>query len=57
MANYTTKEEESQFTSRATLIGLGTRIERLGIMKIIGKKVKIKQKTEKDSPLDKIKEA
>ena len=54
MANYSTSEQESQFTLRATLIGLGTRIERLGIMETIGQKVKIKQKTVKNSPLDKI---
>jgi len=57
MANYNTSEQESQFTSRATLIGLGTRIERQGIMDIIGKKVKIKQKTVKDSPVEKMTDA
>ena len=48
------KEEESQFTARATLIGLGVRIERLGILEEIRERVKIKQKTVKDSPMDKI---
>lgn len=57
MANYNISDQESQFTARATLIGLGTRIERQGIMDIIGKKVKIKQKTVKDSPLDKMTDA
>lgn len=57
MAEYTIKDQESQFTSRATLIGLGVRIERLGIMKTIGQQVKIKQKTVKDSPLEKITDA
>lgn len=57
MAENTTKERESQFTSRATLIGLGTRIERQGIMDIIGQKVKIKQKTVKDSPVEKMTDA
>ena len=57
MAEYSIKDQESQFTARATLIGLGVRIERLGIMKIIGEQVQIKQKTVKDSPMEKITDA
>jgi hypothetical protein len=57
MAENSTKEQESQFTARATLIGLGVRIERQGIMEKIGQKVKIKQKTVKDSPLEKMTDA
>lgn len=42
------------FTARATLIGLGVRCERLGILKTISQLVNIKQKTILDSPVEKL---
>jgi len=49
--------EDCHFTPRATLIALGVRIERLGILKTIGQYVNIKQKVILDSPLDKLTDA
>ena len=57
MSNDNIREQESQFTSRATLIGLGARLARLGIMETIEQQVKIKQKTVLDSPVEKMTDA
>lgn len=45
------------FTPRATLIALGVRLERLGILATIGHYVDIQQKVILDSPLDKLTDA
>lgn len=57
MNNNNASVEDCHFTPRATLIALGVRIERLGILKTIGQYVNIKQKVILDSPLDKITDA
>jgi len=46
--------EKSHFTSRASLVGLGVKMEQLKIIDTIGQYVTIKQKTVKDSPLEKL---
>jgi hypothetical protein len=46
--------EKSHFTSRAALVGLGVKMEQLKIIDTIGQYVSIKQKTVKDSPLEKL---
>jgi len=48
---------DCHFTSRATLLALGIRMEQLKIMDTIGQYVTIGQKTVKDSPLDKVTDA
>jgi len=57
VSNGNTSIENCHFTARATLIGLGIRIERQGIVKMIGQHVKIEQKTVLDTPLDKLTDA
>ena len=57
MSNSNGSSPNCHFTPRATLIGLGIRLERLGIMATIGHYVEIKQKTVRDSPLDKLTDA
>ena len=54
MKNNNLEPEKSHFTSRASLIGLGVKMEQLKIMETIGQYVKVKQKTVKDSPLEKL---
>jgi hypothetical protein len=54
MSNSSASVDKSHFTPRASLIALGVRIERLGILKTIGGYVKIGQKTVVDSPLEKL---
>lgn len=57
MNNSNVSYNNCHFTARASLIGLGVRIERLGILKTIGHYVEIAQKTVVDSPLDKLTDA
>lgn len=48
---------DCHFTSRATLLALGIKMEQLKIMETIGRYVTIAHKTVKDSPLDKVTDA
>jgi hypothetical protein len=48
---------DCHFTSRATLLALGLKVEHLKIMETVGHYVSIAQKTVKDSPLDKLTDA
>jgi len=57
VSNSNSSANNCHFTPRATLIGLGVRIERLGILKTIGQYVDIQQKVILDSPLDKLTDA
>jgi hypothetical protein len=54
MSNNNISVPDCHFTSRATLLALGIKVERLQIMETIGRYVSIAQKTVKDSPLDKL---
>ncbi len=45
------------FTSRATLLALGIKMEQLKVIEVIGRYVSIAQKTVKDSPLEKLTDA
>lgn len=54
MKDHNIELEKSHFTSRAALIGLGVKMEQLKIIDTIGQYVSIKQKTVKDSPLEKL---
>ena len=54
MSNSNANANNCHFTPRATLIGLGVRLEGLGILKTIGQYVDIQQKVIFDSPLDKL---
>lgn len=57
MNNHNTNTANCHFTPRATLVALGTRIERLGILKTLGQHLHIQQKVIVDSPLDKVTDA
>ena len=57
MSNNSTIEKDCHFTSRATLLALGIKVKQQGILKTISEQVKIKQKTVKDSPMDKVTDA
>jgi len=54
MTDYNKNELNCHFTPRATLIGLGVRVEQMGIIETISEQVSIKQKTVKDSPVEKL---
>jgi len=55
--NNNTSTTDCHFTPRATLVALGARIERLGILKTLGEHLNIQQKVIVDSPLDKVTDA
>ena len=57
MSNNNISVPDCHFTSRATLLALGIKMEQLKIMETIGQYVTIAQKTIKDSPLDKLTDA
>lgn len=57
MSNNNISVPDCHFTSRATLLALGLKVEQLKIMETIGRYVSIAQKTVKDSPLDKLTDA
>ena len=57
MNNSNASGNNCHFTARATLIALGVRVERLGILKTMGQHVKIGQKVILDSPLEKLTDA
>lgn len=57
MTDYNKKELNCHFTPRATLIGLGVRVEQMGILETISEHVSIKQKTVKDTPVEKLTDA
>lgn len=57
MNNNNTSMTNCHFTPRATLIALGVRIERLGILKTLGQYLNIQQKVILDSPLEKVTDA
>ena len=57
MNNNNTTAEKCHFTPRAVLLALGVKVKQQGILKTISEHLKIKQKTVKDSPLDKITDA
>lgn len=57
MSNNNISVPDCHFTSRATLLALGIKMEQLKIMATIGQYVTIAQKTIKDSPLDKLTDA
>lgn len=57
MTNNNASTSNCHFTPRATLIALGVRIERLGILKTLGQHLNIQQKVIIDSPLEKVTDA
>ena len=57
MNNNNATTANCHFTSRSTLLALGVRIERLGILKMLGRHLNIQQKVIVDSPLDKVTDA
>jgi hypothetical protein len=57
VSNNTIAVPDCHFTSRATLLALGIKMEQLKIMETIGRYVTIAQKTVKDSPLEKLTDA
>ena len=57
MNNNNTSPINCHFTPRATLLALGVRIERLGVLKTLGQHLNIQQKVIVDSPLDKVTDA
>lgn len=57
MNNHNADTANCHFTPRATLLALGVRIERLGILKTLDQHLNIQQKVITDSPLDKVTDA
>ena len=57
MSNHSPSSNNCHFTPRATLIGLGVRVERLGILKTMSQYVQINQKVVIDSPFEKLTDA
>ena len=57
MSNNTITVPDCHFTSRASLVALGLKMEQLKIMETVGHYVTIAQKTIKDSPLEKLTDA
>jgi hypothetical protein len=47
-------DEQIEFSSRASLVALGLRMQQLGLWTVIGQQVTIKQKVLKHTPLDKV---
>ncbi len=54
MSNNNITVPNCHFTSRATLLALGIKMEQLKVIEVIGRYVSIAQKTVKDSPLEKL---
>ncbi len=57
MSNNNITVPNCHFTSRATLLALGIKMEQLKVIEVIGRYVSIAQKTVKDSPLEKLTDA